>query len=753
MAYTTSSPAHRWEDGLVVGTGSTGALLWGTPHAATVELAHEEFFLPVNSRALPPRTSAVLPETRAALDSGRFAEAAELLAQAAADAGYTGLVWTDPFVPVGTVTIEWGRDDETASERTLDLEHSAASWTQGGATVAIEADRLADAVAIRVSGVSGPLRVRLGATRSTDVSESLTVVDYRDAVRVEPSVTPESLVLAVAAHQPTSQRTAQTSLGFSPSPVRTWTDEDGAWAEFDATGPITITARVDVRADIPDSPPALQANPASQAELLGRCRLDLRGAEYDTTDELFDRARAGDGDARRAAVEFAFATGRANAIASTGTLPPNLLGVWQGTWSPEWSGDYTINGNVQNGSVAALVSSGTPELMLSLFRLIDRFRDDYRTNAFRLFGARGAYVPARVSTHALANHVIVSYPHVYWLGSAAWIARLAFDYFSATGDRRFVTEWALPFVREAVQFFDDVAVEINGCLHLAPTFSPENTPANASHPITSDATSEIQMVRDLLLVGSRFARLEGDDEAATRWLHQRDAYVDYRVSPSGQLSEWIDPRLEDQSAHRHSSHLYPLWYEGDERFDIPALRAAAAATISARMSYRAADTSAPPGHMEMAFGLEQLGVAAAELGDATTAMQCVEWLALLHWTPAGTSTHDAGSIFNMDSAGGLPALVIEMLVRTTPNSVTLLSALPDEWPSGRVEGVRGRGGLVIESLEWSPTGARAILSRAPGSDAAWPEATRINAGDGWTVTSSATMTAAEDRAVVTLERR
>jgi hypothetical protein len=155
--------------------------------------------------------------------------------------------------------------------------------------------------------------------------------------------------------------------------------------------------------------------------------------------------------------------------------------------------------------------------------------------------------------------------------------------------------------------------------------------------------------------------------------------------------------------------------------------------------------------MEMAFGLVQLGVAASELGDAATALQCIEWLALLHWTPSGTSTHDAGTIFNMDSAGGLPALVIEMLVSTTPDSITLLPALPDKWPAGSIEGVRGRGGLVVERLEWSRTSASATVSRAPGSDAAWPELTRVRTGAGWKVTGPGTIIANE-RTVVTLER-
>lgn len=56
----------------------------------------------------------------------------------------------------------------------------------------------------------------------------------------------------------------------------------------------------------------------------------------------------------------------------------------------------------------------------------------------------------------------------------------------------------------------------------------------------------------------------------------------------------------------------------------------------------------------MAFGLVQLGLAAAHLGAADTALECVVWLARDHWTPNLVPTHDEGAIFNVDAAGGLP---------------------------------------------------------------------------------------------------
>ena len=116
--------------------------------------------------------------------------------------------------------------------------------------------------------------------------------------------------------------------------------------------------------------------------------------------------------------------------------------------------------------------------------------------------------------------------------------------------------------------------------------------------------------------------------------------------------------------------------------------------------------------MEMAFGLVQLGVAAAALGDARSALVCAEWLAIDHSDSSVDDDNDAGSIFNLDPSGGLPALVAAMLLSSEEDTVTLLPALPDEWAEqGKVTGLRARGGIVVEQLEWTGGGGSVRLRR------------------------------------------
>ena len=101
----------------------------------------------------------------------------------------------------------------------------------------------------------------------------------------------------------------------------------------------------------------------------------------------------------------------------------------------------------------------------------------------------------------------------------------------------------------------------------------------------------------------------------------------------------------------------------------------------------------------MAFGIVQLGTPAAHLKDVEHAYECMKWLSSSYWTPAFVSYHDPGNTFNLDISGGMPAVLIYMLIQSTVDEIELLPALPAQWPDGEIKGVLARGGFEID-MKW-----------------------------------------------------
>ena len=134
-----------------------------------------------------------------------------------------------------------------------------------------------------------------------------------------------------------------------------------------------------------------------------------------------------------------------------------------------------------------------------------------------------------------------------------------------------------------------------------------------------------------------------DEQPVARWRAILDRLPPYRIDADGSLAEWLWPGLTNNHAHRHASHLYGLWYDPDpDLLDDPALRAAAVAAIRHRLAWWR-------GHGdEMAYGLTQLGLAAAALGLADEAYETVRHLAARYWRPSLVPTHNAGETFNID---------------------------------------------------------------------------------------------------------
>jgi alpha-L-fucosidase 2 len=78
--------------------------------------------------------------------------------------------------------------------------------------------------------------------------------------------------------------------------------------------------------------------------------------------------------------------------------------------------------------------------------------------------------------------------------------------------------------------------------------------------------------------------------------------------------------------------------------------------------------------------------------------------------PSMVTTHNIGDLLNVDIGGGLPALIAEILVQSSPGLVALLPAIPRRWRSGHVTDLHCRGQVVVSELRWNPDSLQAVLS-------------------------------------------
>jgi hypothetical protein len=248
-------------------------------------------------------------------------------------------------------------------------------------------------------------------------------------------------------------------------------------------------------------------------------------------------------------------------------------------------------------------------------------------------------------------------------------------------------------------FFEDYLYEgPDGIYVFSPTQSPENTPGNTDSQGTFNATMDVAAARELLTNTIAASRELGvNQDQISKWELMITKLPPYMINEEGIIKEWLTPKLDNNDAHRHSSQLYPL-YDGmpPEIAGNPELQEAFRKSIVYKLDkhWRGSRSGF------MSFGLVQLGQAATSLGEGELAYECMQHLVNRFWLNNLASMHNHRSLFNMDISGGMPAVLIKMLVASDPGMIKLLPALPSKWPAGTIEGVLCRGQVEVKSLSW-----------------------------------------------------
>jgi hypothetical protein len=442
-------------------------------------------------------------------------------------------------------------------------------------------------------------------------------------------------------------------------------------------------------------------------EIFDRMKLDLGGGKDHllTTEELIEKST--NENLNRALLEKEFDAARYNIISCIGELPPTLQGVWGGTYVPGWASDFTHNGNVPS-AIASLLMGNMPELMLAYTSYMESVIPYMEINARHIFNSRGIVLPSRSTTHAYNNALARTFAGGFWVAGAAWAAHFFYDYYLYTGDRKFLVDHCLPFMEKAALFFEDYLYEDeNGIYIFSPAQSPENTPGNSDSQGSFNATMDVAAAKELLTNLINVSEELGlNKNKIPIWSAMIKKMPPYMINEEGIIKEWLTPRLDNNDDHRHSSQLYPL-FDGitEEIAESDELQEAFKKSIEHKLDKHWRNN--PRGFMS--FGLVQLGQAATSLGEGELAYECLVHLANRFWLNNLASMHNHRSLFNMDISGGMPAVLIKMLVASEPGRIDLLPALPLQFAEGSIEGVLCRGQVEIKNLSWNKNSLQVSL--------------------------------------------
>jgi hypothetical protein len=344
--FVSSQPAARWEEAMITGNGTMGALVMGNPNKEVIIFSHEKLFMPEYLPTKTPNLKIHLEKIRKLILAGKGQQAAALMVQAGKDAGIEDLIWTDPLVPACQLEII------PSGNAPVKTYAKSVNYNTGEATIAIKTN----------GGIIH--RSQLPLPEPDDEDEQAGVSELID--QVSSTVQENKLVYTTQYKKKWDGSLKGYNLTAEIISSGGEQSSDNGKITVKNAEQIIVIAAIELYNELPvkqeplsitashDYDKLLAKHSKIQSEMFNRFSVSIGpGSEsYPTSEDLLQSSQPG--KLNNQLVGKLCDAARYALISSTGEIPPTLQGIWGGTWRPAWSGDFTLNGNVPSAIACGL---------------------------------------------------------------------------------------------------------------------------------------------------------------------------------------------------------------------------------------------------------------------------------------------------------------------------------------------------------------------------------------------------------------
>lgn len=366
--------------------------------------------------------------------------------------------------------------------------------------------------------------------------------------------------------------------------------------------------------------------------------------------------------------------------------PMNLQGIWNYQFEPSWDSKYTININEQMNYWPVEVCN-LSELHEPVFEQLKKMQKTGEEAARKMYGCRGMMAHHNTDYYGDCGTQDMYSAATFWQCGGAWLGLHIWEHYRYTLDVQFLKEY-YPVLDDLALFFVDFLIEDpEGYLVTCPSVSPENrfiTEEGYDTPICAGPTMDNQIIRALMravLEGAEILQEKNPHEAEYRKILK--SLRPNGIDSQGRIMEWAKEEKELTPDMGHVSHLWAA-FPGDEINwkDTPEYLAAARKSVEVRRA-SGCNTIGWPGAWQISLFARFL--------DGKMAGEVIHHML---YEGLGKSWLNVDPVFQIDGNLGLLSGMAECLLQSHLG-IHFLPALPPEWKNGTVRGLKARGGAEI----------------------------------------------------------